>query len=86
MRNAARQTRQVIKKGNDALTQYLTALEAFYPAAKGATHISRWQDGRVIVNVPLPSDDLERMDLFDHMAEVATRLLLETDEYIIISG
>lgn len=86
MRNAARQTRPITKKANDALTQYLTALEEFYPAAQGAAHISRWSDGRVIVSVPLPTDDLERMSLFDHMAEVATRLLLETDEYIIISG
>jgi hypothetical protein len=51
---------------SDAITRYLTALEDFYPVAKGATHISRWHDGRVIVHVPLPSDDEERMDLFDH--------------------
>jgi len=40
----------------------------------------------VIVNVPLPTRVNERMRLFDQMAEVATRILVETDEYIILSG
>jgi len=44
------------------------------------------QDNRVIVSIPLPARVRERMRLFDRMAEVGTKLLLETDQYIILSG
>jgi hypothetical protein len=43
-------------------------------------------DRRVFVSTQLPSRADERLRLFDHMAEVGTRLLLETDQYIILSG
>ena len=43
-------------------------------------------DQRVIVSTPLRARASERMRLFDQMAEVGTRLLLETDQYIILSG
>ena len=86
MRNAVRQPKPVTNRATDAITQYITALEEFYPAAKGATTIVRRPDQSVIVKVPLPKRDYERMRLFDHMAEVALRLLLETDELIIISS
>jgi hypothetical protein len=69
----------------DALNKYLAALEEIYPAAKGQTGISVRQDG-IIVTVPLPTRARERMRLFDRMAEVGTKLLLETDQYIILSG
>ena len=44
------------------------------------------RDRRVIVTAPLPARERERMRLFDQMAEVGTRLLLETDQYIILSS
>jgi hypothetical protein len=69
----------------DALIEYLSALEALYPAARGATGIVVRAD-RVIVSTPLPARVRERMRLFDEMAEIGTRLLLETDEYIILSS
>ena len=70
----------------DALTEYLAALEEIYPQAKGTTRVLTRQDNRVIVSVPLPAQARERMRLFDHMAEIGTKLLLETDQYIILSG
>jgi len=39
-----------------------------------------------MVNVPLSKRVNERMRLFDQMAEVGTRILLETHDYIILSG
>ena len=71
---------------SDAITQYLAALQEVYPAAKGTTHVVVRPDHRVIVSTPLPTRAPERMRLFDHMAEIGTRLLLETDRYIILSG
>ena len=70
----------------DALTEYLAALEETYPPAKGTTRVLTRQDNRVVVSVPLPARARERMQLFDRMAEVGTKLLLETDQYIILSG
>jgi hypothetical protein len=71
---------------DDAVMQYLAALENVYPAAKGRTSVARRQDNRVIVSVPLPARARERMRLFDQMAEVATDLLLQTDQYIVLSA
>jgi len=73
-------------EGRNALTEYLAALEGIYPPAKGTARVVARQDDRIIVSVPLPARARERMRLFDYMAEVGTRLLLETDQYIILSG
>lgn len=85
-RIANRQSEPVANGTSDAITQYLAALEEFYPAAKGATRVVVRPDRRVIVSAPLPPRSRERMRLFDQMAEVGTRLLLETGQYIILSG
>ncbi len=77
---------QPSKEVRDALTEYLATLEQIYPAARGTAQVLTRQDNRIIVSIPLPSGVRERMRLFDHMAEVGTRLLLETDQYIILSG
>jgi hypothetical protein len=63
----------------NAINQYVAALQELYPVAKGETRVAIRSDDRVIVTAPLPA-------LFDLMAEVGTRLLLETDQYIILSG
>ena len=53
--------------------------------ARGTTGIVVRAD-RMIVSTPLPTRARERMRLFDQMAEIGTRPLLETDEYIILSS
>lgn len=80
LRHSAKEIRR------DAITEYLAALEEIYPVAKGRARVLKRQDNRIIISVPLPARVSERMRLFDHMAEVGTRLLLETDEYIILSS
>lgn len=70
----------------DAVAEYLTALEEIYPLAKGSTRVTARQDNRTIVSVPLPARVSERMRLFDQMAEVGTKLLLETNEHIVLSS
>ncbi|MBI3951943.1 MAG: hypothetical protein HY314_15965 [Acidobacteria bacterium] len=81
-----KQSRPVARQPQNALNQYVAALEEVYPAAKGRAHITVRSDNRVMVSVPLPTRVRERMRLFDQMAEVGTKLLLETDQYIILSG
>jgi len=79
-RRAAKEVRR------DAITEYLTALEEVYPLAKGKARVTAREDNRTIVSVPLPARVSERMRLFDQMAEVGTKLLLETNEYIVLSS
>lgn len=85
-REISRQVRQPATEARDAVSEYLLALEQIYPAAKGATRVVTRPDRRVIVSTRLPARAGERMRLFDHMAEVGTRLLLETNQYIILSS
>lgn len=76
----------MVKEAGEAVIQYLAALQEFYSASKGKMRVVVRPDHRVIVTAPLPARTRERMRLFDQMAEVGTRLLLETDQYIILSG
>jgi hypothetical protein len=85
-REPNRQLRQPASGAGNALSEYLVALEAIYPPSKGETRVITRPDKRVIVSTRLPTRAEERMQLFDHMAEVGTRLLLETDQYIILSS
>ena len=87
MRRVANQQRRSLpEEEHDALTQYLTALEEIYPAARGTAQVVTRPDQRVIVSIPLPTRVRERMRLFDHMAAIGTKLLVETDQYIVLSG
>jgi len=71
------------KTARNALAIYRAELEEFYPEAKDSAQIVTRPDGRTIVNITLPKRASERMRLFDH---IGTRLLLETDQYIILSS
>ena len=84
-RKISQRASRLAKPSEDALTKYIAALEKIYPDAKGKTGVTR-NDDQIVVSIPLPTRDRERMRLFDRMAEVGTRLLLETDQYIIISS
>ena len=71
---------------SDPVQEYIAALHEVYPRARGNTSVTVRPNYGVIVHVPLPKRASERMRLFDQMAEVATRILLDTDEYIILSS
>jgi hypothetical protein len=81
----SRQHKPAVNEKRDPIAEYLAALEEFYPAAIGAAEVIKRKDNRVIVSIPFPSRVSDRMRLFDHMAEVGTKLLVETNEYIILS-
>jgi len=84
--NTNRQARQIASGASNAITEYVAALQDVYPAARGTTRVVVRPDHRVIVSAPLPTRSRERMRLYDQMAEVGTRLLIETGEYIILSS
>jgi len=86
MSQTSQPPRQLRRKAQDAVTRYLNALVEVHPEAKGKAHVVTRPDNRIIVNIPLAPRVSERMRLFDRMAEVGTKLLLETDQYIILSG
>ena len=73
-------------EASDPVQEYIAALHEVYPRARGNTSVTVRPNYGVIVHVPLPKRASERMRLFDQMAEVATRILLDTDEYIILSS
>ncbi len=75
-----------MNSATNAINQYLVALHEVYPTAKGATGVVVRPDRSIMVTAPLPTRARDRMRLFDQMAEVGTRILLETDQYIILSG
>lgn len=83
--NTTRQARRATNVATDPVAEYIAILHEIYPPALGRTQVAVRSD-RVIVNVPLPTRVSERMRLFDQTAEVATRILLHTDKYIILSG
>lgn len=70
----------------NATARYLAVLYEVDPAARGTTRVVVRPDRRVIVSTPLPTRARERMRLFDQMAEIGTRLLIETGKYIILSS
>lgn len=85
-RNANRQVVGATNGATDPIRQYIDALNEVYPLARGNTSVTVRADRRVIVHVPLPKRASERIRLFEQMAEVGTRILLETDAHIILSS
>jgi len=86
MSRSIKQQERLPPQLQNALTKYVAVLEKTYPQSKGRTRILLRKDGRVIVSVRLPTRAPQRMRLFDRMAEVGTQLLLDTNQYIILSG
>ncbi len=86
MNRETSRVRKPLGSAQDAVAKYVAALEEIHPVARGKARVVNRQDNRIIVSVPLPRRALERMRLFDRMAEIGTQLLLETDQYIILSG
>ena len=85
-RETSRQFAKATNRSVEPTKEYIAALHEIYPPARGNTSVTVRPEYGVIVHVPLPRRASERIRLFEQMAEVGTRLLLETDEYIILSG
>lgn len=66
------------------LDRFLAELEAAYPVAKGHTEISVERDGTIFVCVPWSDDDDELIRITEHMAKVATNILVETGQNFML--
>lgn len=66
------------------LEQYLAELETFYPAAKEHTEISVDREGIVYIRVPWPKDDETLIRLSEHMAEIETKILVESGQHFML--
>ena len=77
--------RKAPNAARDPVSEYIAVLHEVYPPSRGATGVVVRPDRRVMVNVSLPRRARDRIRLFAQMAEVGTRLLLETGEFIILS-
>jgi len=71
---------EVPEAARPLLERFLAELEAVYPAAKDHTEVSVERDGTIFVSVPWSEDDDELIKLFEHMAKVATDIMVETDQ------
>ena len=81
-----KEARKVTTKASDPVKEYIAALHDVYPPARGNASVTVRPDYGVIVHVPLPKRADDRIRLFEQMADVGTRILLDTDEYIILSS
>ena len=84
--NINRRALKATSRARESIKEYIGALHEVYPRARGNTSVTVRPNYGVIVHVPLPKRASERMRLFDQMAEVGTRILLDTDEYLILSS
>jgi hypothetical protein len=73
---------EVPEAAQPLLERYLAELEAIYPAAKGHTEISVERDGTIWVCYPWPEDEDLHIAISERMAEVATDILVETNQHI----
>jgi len=81
-----KEARKVTTEASDPVKEYIAALHDVYPPARGNASVTVRPDYGVIVHVPLPKRADDRIRLFEQMADVGTRILLDTDEYIILSS
>ena len=73
---------------HDALAEYLAELEKAYPEGMKKCQVVPWPEygeGSYLVKVPLVSDEKRWMELSERMAEVGTRILVESDQLFILA-
>jgi hypothetical protein len=73
----------------DALAEYLAELEKLYPEGKRNCQIVPWPEygvGSYLVKIPPPDDEKKWMELSEQMAEVGTRILVESDQLFILTA
>lgn len=72
----------------DALADYLAELERVYPEGMKRCQIVPWPEygeGSYLVKIPPLEDEEKWMALSEHMAEVGTRILVQNDQFFILT-
>ncbi len=71
-----------------ALTSYLTELEKAYPKGARECQIVPWPEygeGSYLVKIAPLADEKKWLELSERMAEVGTRILIESDQLFILT-
>ena len=76
------------RETRDALAQYLAELEKTYPEGMKKYQVIPWPEygeGSYLVKIAPPDDEERWMELSERMAEVGTRILVESDQLFILT-
>jgi hypothetical protein len=71
-----------------ALADYLAELEKLYPEGTKKCHVIPWPEygeGSYLVKIHPPEDEERWIELSERMAEVGTRILVESDQLFILT-
>lgn len=80
---------QFPQEARNALDQYLNALKKVYPESIGQYQVIPWPEygeGSYLVKIPIPDDETRWMNISEHMADVGTNILAESDQLFIPTG
>jgi hypothetical protein len=72
----------------NALADYLAELEKLYPEGTKKYQILSWPEygeGSYLVKISPPADEERWIELSERMAEVGTRILVESDQLFILA-
>lgn len=76
------------RETRNALAHYLAELEKVYPEGMKKYQVIPWPEygeGSYLVKISLPDDEEKWMELSERMAEVGTRILVESDQLFILT-
>jgi len=76
------------RETRNALAYYLAELEKAYPEGVKKYQVIPWPEygeGSYLVKISPPDDEEKWMELSERMAEVGTRILVESDQLFILA-
>jgi hypothetical protein len=88
MTRKASQLRKFPPETRDALAEYLAELEKVYPLGSKAYQVLSWAEygtDSYLVKIAPPTSERQWRKLSQHMAEIGTRILVESDQLFILT-
>jgi hypothetical protein len=88
MRQGLSRTKHLSRESQQALAQYLAALAQVYPEGAQHCQIIPWAEygvGSYLVKVPVLEDEQAWIQVSEQMAEVGTRILVESDQLFVLT-
>jgi len=89
MARKASRLEKLPSEAQSALADYLTELERLYPEGAKKYQVIPWPEygeGSYLVKLPSLDDEKRWMKLSERMAEVGTRILVESDQLFILTA
>lgn len=88
MARRAPHSERLPQETRSALVDYIAELEKVYPEGRNKYQLVSWPEygeGSYLVKVPLPENEEKWLELSEHMAEIGTRILAESDQLFILA-